>query len=123
APPRPLRLRLPHRSAVPRALRASLTHRLRPPPRPTLSPYTTLFRSSSTGQVSAPILRLAASQRPMFLINSRLGLFTAEPQGEVRSEEHTSELQSRFDVVCRPLLETKKLRLDDRPRASAAVTR
>src|SRR5699024_3084055 len=41
------------------------------------SPY-----PSSTGQVSAPIHRLAASQRPMFLLNSRLGLFTAASQFE-----------------------------------------
>src|SRR5699024_12749460 len=44
-----------------------------PPPSSPLFPFTTLFRS----QVSAPIHRLSASQRPVFLINSRLGLFTA----------------------------------------------
>src|SRR5437868_9248280 len=72
---------------------------IRPPPRSTLFPYTTLFRSFMyvfdrvTGQPVWPI-----EERPV-------------PKGDVpgeRSEEHTSELQSRFDLVCRLLLEKKK---------------
>src|SRR5438067_6347280 len=74
--------------------------RIRPPPRSTLFPYTTLFRSEI--------------QR-----GHRLLLFARNNQQEValsavfptRSEEHTSELQSRFDIVCRLLLEKKNLRL------------
>src|SRR5437868_11178770 len=74
---------------------------LRRPPRSTLFPYTTLFRSDlesreiAWGVVTNKFERLA---RPVL---SGLGL-------EERSEEHTSELQSRFDLVCRLLLEKKK---------------
>src|SRR5438067_10304948 len=63
---------------------------IRRPPSSTLFPYTTLFRSRSTARH-----RWLASPRPC----ARAGL---------RSEEHTSELQSRFDLVCRLLLEKKK---------------
>src|SRR5207249_6766045 len=69
---------------------------IRRPPIYTLFPYTTLFRS---------VQRIAngASQRPFWA--SRRG----KPSWHVgRSEEHTSELQSRFDLVCRLLLEKKK---------------
>src|SRR5216683_3933499 len=63
---------------------------IRRPPRSTLFPYTTLFRA----------LRLAVEFR-YGLGNRRLG-------GHNRSEEHTSELQSRSELVCRLLLEKKK---------------
>src|SRR5206468_5062281 len=66
----------------------------RPPPRSTLFPYTTLFRSE------AP----AKSQREEFREAWR-GIRSAKL---LRSEEHTSELQSRSDLVCRLLLEKKK---------------
>src|SRR5207247_9593187 len=81
----------------------SLRHRLSifffflvipPPPRSTLFPYTTLFRSRG-----APG-RGAASPAPA----AGAGDFSRSP----RSEEHTSELQSRVDLVCRLLLEKKK---------------
>src|SRR5438034_8031963 len=70
---------------------------LRRPPRSTLFPYTTLFRSL-TPQDSAlhALNRLAYGPRPGDV-----------PQA-VRSEEHTSELQSHSDLVCRLLLEKKK---------------
>src|SRR6266513_5256809 len=64
---------------------------IRRPPRSTLFPYTTLFRSGSCRSRGAP--RSCSGAR-----SSRRG----------RSEEHTSELQSRFDLVCRLLLEKKK---------------
>src|SRR5438874_8982230 len=70
---------------------------LRPPPRSTLFPYTTLFRSFE-------IYFLARERyigHSMGLSRSRLW--------KIRSEEHTSELQSRRDLVCRLLLENKKL--------------
>src|SRR5260370_42629824 len=70
---------------------------IRRPPRSTLFPYTTLFRSLS------PALQeglLAAVQ------GSQLGHVADFP---VRSEEHTSELQSHLNLVCRLLLEKKKL--------------
>src|SRR3989442_4300157 len=77
---------------------------IRRPPRSTLFPYTTLFRSAH-GQPSAhsvgAILRMATRTAARVL-----GL---EAQvGSLRSEEHTSELQSRPHLVCRLLLEKKK---------------
>src|SRR5438067_10572684 len=65
---------------------------IRRPPRSTLFPYTTLFRSQGR-QGSRPGVGSADQHR--------------RRPGE-RSEEHTSELQSRFDLVCRLLLEKKK---------------
>src|SRR5438874_9300243 len=72
---------------------------LRRPPRSTLFPYTTLFRS----------LRLVERRRGLDLRHDRLairGLLVLLRAH--RSEEHTSELQSRRDLVCRLLLEKKK---------------
>src|SRR6266496_740841 len=68
---------------------------IRRPPRSTLFPYTTLFRSRSGGDPAAAPSRLERRRDQIAL----------------RSEEHTSELQSRRDVVCRLLLEKKKKRL------------
>src|SRR5260221_901894 len=69
---------------------------IRRPPRSTLFPYTTLFRSGrkcvDTNQLFIDGLRIPAEDRI----------------GEERSEEHTSELQSHSDLVCRLLLEKKK---------------
>src|SRR5437868_11370886 len=71
---------------------------IRRPPRSTLFPYTTLFRS--------PVELVEGARDDMFLrLVERLGDRTALVG---RSEEHTSELQSRFDLVCRLLLEKKK---------------
>src|SRR5438876_7785980 len=72
---------------------------IRRPPRSTLFPYTTLFRSSS--RIVSPTvdsLREAARRRAV-----RASLLTLR-----RSEEHTSELQSPVHLVCRLLLEKKK---------------
>src|SRR5437867_6703204 len=66
---------------------------LRPPPRSTLFPYTTLFRSLHPVSHSDFVERL---------LDALLAL------GGRRSEEHTSELQSPYDLVCRLLLEKKK---------------
>src|SRR3712207_8419442 len=84
---------------------------IRRPPRSTLFPYTTLFRSSST---SRPVAALAVNT-PADGANPRLrpgggggGGGIGVPQLIVRSEEHTSELQSRQYLVCRLLLEKKK---------------
>src|SRR5438270_10522476 len=84
---------------------------IRPPPRSTLFPYTTLFRSSGA----------VGSRRRQEVANSRLGHSLhaervmlgvgrlAQGQGDrLRSEEHTSELQSQSNLVCRLLLEKKK---------------
>src|SRR5256885_5773934 len=65
---------------------------IRRPPRSTLFPYTTLFRSP---------------QRHVALRTASLAIATGSP-GQWRSEEHTSELQSPCNLVCRLLLEKKK---------------
>src|SRR2546427_3896957 len=71
---------------------------IRRPPRSTLFPYTTLFRSAGT--------RDGAGQRRRAR-NHRTGGRTAAV-ADMRSEEHTSELQSQSNLVCRLLLEKKK---------------
>src|SRR2546421_10197650 len=80
---------------------------IRRPPRSTLFPYTTLFRSGSGLPFYAilclPILFAAG----MSLLDAIDGSFMNFAYGW-RSEEHTSELQSRSDLVCRLLLEKKK---------------
>src|SRR5437667_3719462 len=69
---------------------------IRRPPRSTLFPYTTLFRSKINRYVRDAI------ERGAIAIASE-----AAPPVDLRSEEHTSELQSHHDVVCRLLLEKK----------------
>src|SRR5947209_18227281 len=74
----------------------------RRPPRSTLFPYTTLFRSRSRPTTrSSPELSLAGRPVPSAVL-------PGVSAGETRSEEHTSELQSRQYLVCRLLLEKKK---------------
>src|SRR2546422_2023431 len=75
---------------------------IRRPPRSTLFPYTTLFRS-----LAAP---LQLSQFVQACIDSGPERAAAEAYWLKRSEEHTSELQSRLHLVCRLLLEKKKNR-------------
>src|SRR3712207_7819533 len=75
---------------------------IRRPPRSTLFPYTTLFRSLPR----LPDHRRAVGQRGR-LPEARLGGRGDLPPGRPRSEEHTSELQSRQYLVCRLLLEKK----------------
>src|SRR2546421_8303838 len=70
---------------------------IRRPPRSTLFPYTTLFRSS----LGSPYLLNQAPAVKSYLV----------AWSGVRSEEHTSELQSRSDLVCRLLLEKKKKKI------------
>src|SRR5438309_5373128 len=87
---------------------------IRLPPRSTLFPYTTLFRSSihvtawrlskpsaTETSESSPGLSVRSSKGTSRSCDSRNGL-------QARSEEHTSELQSQFHLVCRLLLEKKK---------------
>src|SRR5436309_7589041 len=84
---------------------------IRRPPRPTLFPYTTLFRSN----------RLTHSdfvREPVQVVQGKMGVSPRNSSGVARaeylncfrSEEHTSELQSRENLVCRLLLEKKKRR-------------
>src|SRR5436190_8315277 len=72
-----------------------------PPPRSTLFPYTTLFRS-----LSIPPTRALASSLP-FAPSKTNATPTPRKNTATRSEEHTSELQSHSDLVCRLLLEKK----------------
>src|SRR3712207_7665778 len=87
---------------------------IRRPPRSTLFPYTTLFRSSvykrshnySTGTPAGALADTPERCRPL-----RLERSAGVSRGLRRSEEHTSELQSRQYLVCRLLLEKKKILL------------
>src|SRR2546430_8504219 len=80
---------------------------IRRPPRSTLFPYTTLFRSVSTHcRVGATVLLRRCRMRSCAL-PARTATF-ALSSCSVRSEEHTSELQSQSNLVCRLLLEKKK---------------
>src|SRR5437773_5263613 len=72
---------------------------IRRPPRSTLFPYTTLFRSDEAQNGPRIVRRLIRRRRQTVNVVARLG---------VRSEENTSELQSHHDLVCRLLLEKKK---------------
>src|SRR2546421_2780634 len=75
---------------------------IRRPPRSTLFPYTTLFRSLRISR------QIVGRQRLLDPVESQRRHAFREAQCEGRSEEHTSELQSRSDLVCRLLLEKKK---------------
>src|SRR3712207_7454799 len=91
---------------------------IRRPPRSTLFPYTTLFRSLRVRNWSAAHHGCAGSavpggrkRRPAHAEHGREGRCRRVPAGHrPRSEEHTSELQSRQYLVCRLLLEKKKKR-------------
>ena len=80
---------------------------IRRPPRSTLFPYTTLFRSHALG---VPAQRDGACLAVAVLGDDELGL--VHLNGETRSEEHTSELQSPMYLVCRLLLEKKKTKFN-----------
>src|SRR5699024_12537040 len=103
-----------HRSTSPIHFRiVSMFSRLPRPPTSTLFPYTTLFRSA----LVAPFFQIVHSRGIANIIVEAEFLsvktvvapvdINSVPE-HVRSEEHTSELQSRFDLVCRLLLEKKK---------------
>src|SRR5438034_7989360 len=80
---------------------------IRRPPRSTLFPYTTLFRSQEIRHVD----RLLIPEQ--LVLDHRLeGENVNQELSEDRSEEHTSELQSHSDLVCRLLLEKKKHKSD-----------
>src|SRR2546422_2403140 len=81
---------------------------IRRPPRSTLFPYTTLFRSMSGKRTRFRQIFLTHLRQ----VKGRLAIAAVGTLGatatELRSEEHTSELQSRLHLVCRLLLEKKK---------------
>src|SRR3712207_7507072 len=97
---------------------------IRRPPRSTLFPYTTLFRSrpahsrncsSSDSEGARKVMYEPSPQRAAVSLTHSSRVCTSEPQ---RSEEHTSELQSRQYLVCRLLLEKKKNRKSTRLNSS-----
>src|SRR2546429_3390996 len=76
---------------------------IRRPPRSTLFPYTTLFRSPSHGDALVPAILSVEPSVTRVLVSA------GTSPNRIRSEEHTSELQSRLHLVCRLLLEKKKI--------------
>src|SRR3712207_6890123 len=89
---------------------------IRRPPRSTLFPYTTLFRSPTSAldpemikEVLDAMEELAESGMTMIVVTHEMGF--ARAVADRRSEEHTSELQSRQYLVCRLLLEKKKIHI------------
>src|SRR2546430_12483627 len=93
---------------------------IRRPPRSTLFPYTTLFRSLRRKIHESRQRRLtqlsSASQRDLILA------IKFEGQQSSRSEEHTSELQSQSNLVCRLLLEKKKTSKNERATINVLLT-
>src|SRR2546430_7430340 len=90
---------------------------IRRPPRSTLFPYTTLFRSAKDGDKIRLTAEIADLWFHCLVLLERQGLGPEDVLAELerregvsRSEEHTSELQSQSNLVCRLLLEKKKKR-------------
>src|SRR5260370_30084322 len=81
---------------------------IRRPPRSTLFPYTPLFRSVARDELLRPGEPVPAAQRQPAEARRRFELEPPIDLDRVRSEEHTSELQSHLNLVCRLLLEKKK---------------
>src|SRR2546422_4368236 len=83
---------------------------IRRPPRSTLFPYTTLFRSRLVDLLEHPVISNDVEGYPLHRTSLWSQLYgRAHFVHFARSEEHTSELQSRLHLVCRLLLEKKKL--------------
>src|SRR2546427_6235961 len=90
---------------------------IRRPPRSTLFPYTTLFRSAGAPLMELPRWPLASLASAAWY-SPTTAIFASNSGGldgwkGMRSEEHTSELQSQSNLVCRLLLEKKKKQLDN----------
>src|SRR2546430_12683469 len=84
---------------------------IRRPPRSTLFPYTTLFRSAAIGALRNRACKLETEGLCFHFQRQQLDHSRFAPELDaLRSEEHTSELQSQSNLVCRLLLEKKKKR-------------
>src|SRR5690606_40530560 len=99
---------------------------IRPPPRSTLFPYTTLFRSPAGRNLKPRAPSSLPGQTPAGGVHqpetNAAGFLPARADCPARSEEHTSELQSRENLVCRLLLEKKKKQPENvRTRAAAVI--
>src|SRR2546426_6987537 len=96
---------------------------IRRPPRSTLFPYTTLFRSAQVAATAEQIVEFHSEfqlpKRPM-AIPVKGWKNKRQRFGQMRSEEHTSELQSPCNLVCRLLLEKKKVRYSFIPAAGCS---
>src|SRR5262249_61795613 len=111
----------------PSCLSLVLFSRTRPPPSSTLFPYTTLFRSNAnsrwrgseetSGSIACPSWRIAQAPAKSFEVIMIEDTPSPAPGqcARTRSEEHTSELQSLTNLVCRLLLEKKKTKQNQRP--------
>src|SRR2546430_8529749 len=101
---------------------------IRRPPRSTLFPYTTLFRSNLIEGDADAVRRLQirfvggedASVRLGDTERNRIRIRSGLYAGQLRSEEHTSELQSQSNLVCRLLLEKKKSKIGAPPVSATA---
>src|SRR2546422_5505931 len=97
---------------------------IRRPPRSTLFPYTTLFRSRHRGRGRLPRRRGARGGRLLADERAQRGRdHDGERRNGERSEEHTSELQSRLHLVCRLLLEKKKKKEQTKERSAENATK
>src|SRR2546429_4076398 len=81
---------------------------IRRPPRSTLFPYTTLFRSLPTARPEVSFNADLSVRWQSSRVRGELAAYRNQIGSYLRSEEHTSELQSRLHLVCRLLLEKKK---------------
>src|SRR5260221_7714380 len=93
---------------------------IRRPPRSTLFPYTTLFRSVNHQSTSQQPVNQSTSQ-PVNQSTTSQPVNNQSTTQPFRSEEHTSELQSHSDLVCRLLLEKKKKPTKPEPRPLVAI--
>src|SRR2546422_8355622 len=91
---------------------------IRRPPRSTLFPYTTLFRSDAVGGIRRFVIigmQAGEEEKHGNILDVKRGVVAgavaASRVDKLRSEEHTSELQSRLHLVCRLLLEKKKKKM------------
>src|SRR2546422_7981740 len=98
---------------------------IRRPPRSTLFPYTTLFRSrhreAQSVQLSPTPDARVSHRRAAVARRQRTSAARRSARAGHRSEEHTSELQSRLHLVCRLLLEKKKKENNNKVRSSSRV--
>src|SRR2546422_4353432 len=101
---------------------------IRRPPRSTLFPYTTLFRSLGRPGLCVPVVEAQEQLQVLVRASHRGDRAHAADEEQIkcgrtedRSEEHTSELQSRLHLVCRLLLEKKKKNTNTTVRNSAST--